>query len=58
MMASQEAQAKAYKEMTKTNKMRDDDALFHSIEIYDGSPPSLRNGLIVLIRVLALQVET
>ena len=23
--------------MTKTNKMRDDDAQFHSIEVYDGS---------------------
>ena len=39
MKASQEAQATAYKEMTKTNKMRDDDALFHSIEVYDGSNP-------------------
>ena len=26
--------------MTKTNKMRDDDALFHSIEVYDGSNPT------------------
>ena len=40
MKASQEAQATAYKEMTKTNKMRDDDALFHSIEVYDGSNPT------------------
>ena len=40
MKASQEAQAQAYKEMTKTNKMRDDDALFHSIEVYDGSNPA------------------
>ena len=32
MKANLEAQATAYKEMTKTNKMRDDDALFHSIE--------------------------
>ena len=32
MKASQEVQATAYKEMTKTNKMRDDDTLFHSIE--------------------------
>ena len=39
MKASQEAQAAAYKEMTKTNKMRDDNALFHSIEVYDGSNP-------------------
>ena len=40
MKASQEAQAAAYKEMTKTNKMRDSDALFHSIEVYDGSNPT------------------
>ena len=40
MKASQEAQAQAYKEMTKTNKMRDDDMLFHSIEVYDGSNPT------------------
>ena len=40
MKASQEAQAEAYKEMTKTNKMRDDDALFHSIEVYNGSNPT------------------
>ena len=39
MKASQEAQAAAYKEMTKTKKMRDDDALFHSIEVYDESNP-------------------
>ena len=40
MKASQEAQAAAYKEMTKTNKMRDDDTLFNSIEVYDGSNPT------------------
>ena len=40
MKASQEAQAAAYKEVTKTNKMRDDDTLFHSIEVYDGSNPT------------------
>ena len=40
MKASQEVQAAAYKEMTKTNKMRDDDALFHFIEVYDGSNPT------------------
>ena len=37
MKASQEAQAAAYKEMTKTNKVRDDDTLFYSIEVYNGS---------------------
>ena len=40
MKASQEAQAEAYREMMKTNKMRDDDALFHSIEVYDGTNPA------------------
>ena len=40
MKASQEAQDQVYKEMTKTNKMRDNDALFHSIEVYDGSNPT------------------
>ena len=39
MKASQEAQAAAYK-MTKTNKVKDDDALFHCIEVYDGSNPA------------------
>ena len=40
MKASQEAQAAADKEMTKTNKKRDDDTLFHSIEVNDGSNPA------------------
>ena len=40
MKASQEAQAAASEEMKKTNKMRDNDALFHSIEVYDGSNPT------------------
>ena len=40
MKASQEAQATTYMEMTKTNKMRDENALFHSIEVYDGPNPT------------------
>ena len=40
MKTSQEANAVAYKEMVKTNKMRDDDVLFHSIEVYDGLNPT------------------
>ena len=40
MKGSQEAQAEEYKEMSRTNKMRDDDALFNSIEVYDGSNPA------------------
>ena len=40
MKTSQEAQAEAYKEMSRTNRMRDDDALFNSIEVYDRSNPT------------------
>ena len=40
MKASQKAQAEAYKEMSRANKMRDDDTLFNSIEVYDGSNPA------------------
>ena len=40
MKANKEAQAQVYREMTKTNKMRDDDMLFHSVEVYDGSNPT------------------
>ena len=40
MKASQEAQAAAYKEMARTNKMRDDDVLFNSIKVSDGSNPT------------------
>ena len=40
MNFSHEAQAQAYREMTKTNKMRDDDGLFHSIEVFDSSNPA------------------
>ena len=40
MKASQEAQAEAYREMSRLNKMRDDDVLFNSIEVYDGSNPA------------------
>ena len=40
MKASQEAQAEAYREMSRINKMRDDDTLFNSIEVYDGTNPA------------------
>ena len=40
MEASQEAQTEAYREMSWTNKVRNDDALFNSIEVYDGSNPT------------------
>ena len=39
MKANQEVQAAAYKEMTKTNKMRDDDALFHCFTVGNGLIP-------------------
>ena len=39
MKTSQEAQAEAYKEMSRTNKMRDDDALFNSIEVLQWNKP-------------------
>ena len=40
MKASQEAQVEAYREISGSNKMRDDDALFNSIEVYNGSIPA------------------
>ena len=40
MKPSQEAQTAAYKEMTKSNKMRDNDTIFHSSEVYDSSNPT------------------
>ena len=40
MKASQEAQAEVYKEMSRTNKMREDDALFNCIEVNDRSNPA------------------
>ena len=39
MKASQEAQVEAYREMSRSNKMRDG-ALFSSIKVYDGSNPA------------------
>ena len=59
MKASQEAQAEVYKEMSRTNKMRDDDTLFNSIEVYDGSNPAkFENGLTALIKPPVLQAGT
>ena len=40
LLASQQSQVDAYKEMARSNKMRDD-ALFESTEVYDGSNPSI-----------------
>ena len=40
MMASQHSQMEAYQEMTRSNKMRDDDCLFDAIEVYDSSDPT------------------
>ena len=35
------SQVDAYKEMARSNKMREDDTLFESIEVYDRSNPSI-----------------
>ena len=40
MRVSQEAQAEAYREISRTKKMRDDDTLFHSIEVYNETNPA------------------
>ena len=46
MMASQHSQIEAYQEMTRSNKMRDDDHLFDAIEVYDGSDPTRFENLL------------
>ena len=46
MKASQEGQTEAYKEMSRTNKMRDDDMLFNSTEVYNRSNPAKFEKLI------------
>ena len=59
MKASQEAQAEAYMEMSRTNKMRDDDALFNSIEVYDRSNPAkFEKQLTASIKPPVLQAGT
>ena len=40
-MASQASQIDAYRELTRSNKMREDDTLFSGIETYDGSNPAM-----------------
>ena len=40
MLATWEAKARAYREMTWSNRNREDDTLFESIEMYDGLEPS------------------
>ena len=40
LVASQQSQIDAYKEMARTNKMREDNVLFNSIEVYDGTNPA------------------
>ena len=41
LLASQESQINAYRELIRSNKMREDDTLFSSIETYDGSNPAV-----------------
>ena len=40
----QQSQMDAYKEMTCSNKAREDDALFAGISVYDGEDPSCFEG--------------
>ena len=45
MKVCQEAQAEVHREMTNTNKMRDGDALFLSIEVYNGTNPEFEKWM-------------
>ena len=40
ILAGQQSQMDAYREMTRSNQARKDDALFAGIEVYDGEDPS------------------
>ena len=44
ILAGQQSQMDAYKEMTHSNQARKDDALFAGIEVYDGEDPSCFEG--------------
>ena len=44
ILAGQQSQMDAYKEMTCSNQAREDDALFAGIEVYDGEDPSCFEG--------------
>ena len=44
ILAGQQSQMDAYREMTCSNQAREDDALFAGIEVYDGEDPSQFEG--------------
>ena len=44
ILAGQQSQMDAYREMTHSNQARQDDALFAGIEVYDGQDPSKFKG--------------
>ena len=44
ILAGQQSQMDAYKEMTHSNQAREDDALFAGIQVYDGEDPSYFEG--------------
>ena len=44
ILAGQQSQMDAYREMTHSNQAREDDALFAGIEVYDGKDPSRFEG--------------
>ena len=45
ILAGQQSQMDAYREMTRSNQGREDDALFAGIEVYDGEDPqNLKDG--------------
>ena len=44
ILAGQQSQMDAYREMTCSNQAREDDALFAGIEVYDGEDPSRFEG--------------
>ena len=44
ILVGQQSQMDAYREMTRSNQAREDDALFAGIEVYDGEDPSRFKG--------------
>ena len=44
ILAGQQSQMDAYREMTQSNQAREDDALFAGIDVYDGEDPSKFKG--------------
>ena len=44
ILAGQQSQMDAYREMTHSNQAREDDALFAGIEVYDSEDPSKFEG--------------